>query len=98
MRSSIFLVAVTSLIAISPARAQTSHATLKPVLQGIIDRYLAARSKPEHISAVSVSVSFPGEAENLNVVAGRSSLDSRSASITPESLFEIGSITKSFTS
>jgi D-alanyl-D-alanine carboxypeptidase len=97
IRSTAILAVVLSTFATSPALAQSSRAALKPVLQGIVDRYLETRSKAEHISAVSVSVSFPGEPQNLNVVAGRTALDPRSASIAPTNLFQIGSITKSFT-
>jgi D-alanyl-D-alanine carboxypeptidase len=71
--------------------------TLRPQLQATIDAYLRKRAKPEHISAVSLSISFPARTENLNVVTGRTSLRPDGVPITPESLFQIGSITKSFT-
>jgi D-alanyl-D-alanine carboxypeptidase len=81
-----------------PAAAQAGHAAFKAELAKIAAAYLAQRGKPEHISTVSVSVSFPGDPDNVNVAVGRVSFDPASAPVTPESLFDIGSITKSFTS
>jgi D-alanyl-D-alanine carboxypeptidase len=81
----------------SPARAMPANGVLGPQLQATVDAYLRKRAGPEHISAVSLSVSFPARTENLNVVTGRTSRGPGGVPITPESLFQIGSITKSFT-
>jgi D-alanyl-D-alanine carboxypeptidase len=67
-------------------------------LQAVADAYLAERAEKEMISAVSVSVSLPADQAPLNVVAGRVSREPGAAPATPDSLFQIGSITKSFTS
>lgn len=67
-------------------------------LQSIADSYLAERGEKEMISAVSVSVSLPGDAVALNIASGRVSREPGAAPVTPDSLFQIGSITKSFTS
>jgi D-alanyl-D-alanine carboxypeptidase len=97
MRRIAVLVALACVATPSFANAQTSHAALTPVVQRLASQYLATRAKPEHISGISVSVSFPGDPQNLNVVAGRTSLGAGSALVTPATLFDIGSITKSFT-
>ncbi len=79
-----------------PARAADA-ASKTPALQRLLDTFVATRSAPEHLSAVSLSVSFPGSAANLNLVSGRVSRAAGAAPITPETLFQIGSVTKSFT-
>jgi D-alanyl-D-alanine carboxypeptidase len=91
------VLAVVLLGAAPSAKAMPSNAALRPQLQAALDNYLRTRAKPEHISAVSLSVSFPARTENLNVVAGRTAIGPGGVAITPESLFQIGSITKSFT-
>jgi D-alanyl-D-alanine carboxypeptidase len=98
MRAVAFLAISVVLLCAVPARAMPPVSVLRPQLQATVDTYLQKRAAPEHISAVSVSVSFPARTENLNVVAGRTSLGREGIPITPESLFQIGSITKSFTS
>jgi D-alanyl-D-alanine carboxypeptidase len=67
-------------------------------LRSVAEAYLAERGEKEMISAVSVSVSLPDDPAPLNVAAGRVSREPGSAPVTPDSLFQIGSITKSFTS
>ena len=89
--------------AISPApqalaQAAVDRATLTARVQKIADDYLAAHKEGEGITAVSVSVSLAGGQEpSINAVAGRVSKDPDAAPVTPESLFDIGSITKSMT-
>ena len=53
-------------------------------------------AKAEGFTAISASVSLPGQAP-IDVVAGRVSRAPDAASVTPASLFQIGSITKSMT-
>ena len=77
-----------------PAAAATSDATLRVALQRDLNQYLGARSKIEHISAISLSVSLRGG--NINVTAGRTRYGGGTL-VTPESLWEIGSNTKAFT-
>jgi D-alanyl-D-alanine carboxypeptidase len=66
-------------------------------VQSLADDYLKDRAEPEHISAVSISISLPSDPANLNVVAGRVSREAGAAPVTPASIYQIGSITKSFT-
>lgn len=92
--------ALAALAVAAPANvtlAGGKHEALRQPLQRMIDSYLRTRAKPEHIAAVSLSISFANDPANLNLVAGRTSLAPGSAPITPKTLFQIGSITKSFT-
>jgi len=84
-------------LGVHPAAA-TDRDAMRAALQQIADDYLSTRGEPEHISAVSISVLLPGGQDNLNVVAGRVARAADAAPVTPATLFQIGSITKSFTS
>src|SRR5580704_14393312 len=79
-----------------PAAAGQSDGALKAALQQDLDQYLGARSKIEHLSAISLSVSLHGEPENISVTAGRMEYGGGDP-ITPDSLWQIGSNTKAFT-
>lgn len=78
-----------------PALAHDS-AALRESLQAIADRYLAETAPAERATGLSVSVSLPG-GEVINLAAGRLSAAPESPPVTPETLFQIGSISKSFT-
>lgn len=93
--------AVFTLIALSlcaPAAGQSSDEALKSALQKALDAYVATRGEPEHISAASLSVSLKGAGEAVNLAAGTTKYPDAGAKAAPADLFEIGSITKSFTS
>jgi D-alanyl-D-alanine carboxypeptidase len=93
--------AVLALIVLSmcwPAAAQSSDAAVAPSLQRALATYVATGAKPEHISAASLSISLKGAEENIDLAAGTTEYPNAGAKVTPADLFEIGSITKSFTS
>ena len=93
--------AVATLVALSacsPATAQSSDAALTLSLRRALAQYIATRAKPEHISAASLSISLKGSEKNINLAAGTTKYPNVGAKVTPADLFEIGSITKSFTS
>ena len=93
--------AVATLVALSacsPATAQSGDAALTLSLRRALAQYIATRAKPEHISAASLSISLKGSEKNINLAAGTTKYPSVGAKVTPADLFEIGSITKSFTS
>lgn len=70
--------------------------TLQQQLQGDLGHYLSSRRTIEHISALSLSVSLPGESSNIEAAAGTVQYAGGSA-VTPADLYQIGSNTKAFT-
>jgi D-alanyl-D-alanine carboxypeptidase len=80
------------------AAAQSKDADLTSALQKALDSYLATRAEPEHISAASLSISLKGAETNISLAAGTTKYPDSGAKVTPADLFQIGSITKSFTS
>ncbi len=84
--------------ACSPVAAQSADAALASSQQKALAAYVAMRAEPEHISAASLSISLKGAGENINLAAGTTEYPDAGAKNTPDDLFEIGSITKSFTS
>jgi D-alanyl-D-alanine carboxypeptidase len=80
----------------APAMAGESDTALRATLQRDLDAHLAARSRVEHISAISVSVSLRGGSQNINLTAGTTKYGG-STPVTPQDLWQIGSVTKSFT-
>ena len=57
---------------------------------------MSARSKIEHISALSLSISLRDASENINVTAGRTEYGG-GVPVTPANIWQIGSNTKAFT-
>jgi D-alanyl-D-alanine carboxypeptidase len=80
-----------------PAAAATSDATVRASLQRDLNQYLAARSKIEHISAISLSISLRGQPENINVTVGQTRYGGGTPA-APDQLWQVGSNTKAFTS
>ena len=67
-------------------------------MQKALDTFVATRGEPEHISAASLSISLKGAGQNINLASGMRQYPAAGAKVTPADLFQIGSITKSFTS
>jgi len=82
---------------IAPAPAGSSDAALRASLQRDLDRYLSSRSKVEHLSAISLSISLRGQSSNISLAAGRMRYGGAGVPVTPNSLWQIGSNTKAFT-
>jgi D-alanyl-D-alanine carboxypeptidase len=80
------------------ANAAESNAALRSALKADLQQYLTARAKPEHLSGVSLSVSFPNDPQNLNVAVGATQYGGAGRAVVPGDLYQIGSNTKSFTS
>jgi D-alanyl-D-alanine carboxypeptidase len=80
----------------APAMASESDTALRATLQRDLNAHLAARSKIEHISAISVSISLRGGSQKINLAAGTTKYGG-STRVTPQNLWQIGSVTKSFT-
>src|ERR1700760_628185 len=66
-------------------------------LQQALDDYVAAQQKAEGFSGVSLHVSFSAAEPALDVASGSTSFQDEEP-ICPDTLFQIGSITKSFSS
>lgn len=79
-----------------PAPAQSDDA-LAAKLQTIADAYIVDTAAGEKATAISISVSLPEGGGTVNVTAGKVSNEAGAADATPDTLFQIGSITKSFT-
>jgi D-alanyl-D-alanine carboxypeptidase len=81
-----------------PAVAQSSDTDLVSALKKALDTYVATRAEPEHISAASLSISLKDAEKSINRAAGMTKYPDGGAEVTPADLFQIGSLTKSFTS
>ena len=92
------IVAVFALFTCPLALAQSTGTALNASLQKALAAYVATRAKAEHISAASLSVSLKGAEANIDLAAGTTKFPDQGAKATPGDLFQIGSITKSFTS
>ncbi len=79
-----FFSILAGLLLAAPAHAAQSDAALKTALQHDLNQYLSARAKPEHISAISLSVSLHGAVQNINVTAGRTQYDGAGVPATPD--------------
>jgi D-alanyl-D-alanine carboxypeptidase len=89
---------VAMLFAACPGMATpaTTSQPLAGALRSDLRNYLANRGTIEHISAASLSISLSPQTPNIDVAAGTTEYGG-SVPVTPASLFQIGSNTKSFT-
>jgi D-alanyl-D-alanine carboxypeptidase len=67
-----------------------------PALQQALDNYIVMRQKAEGFSGISLHISFSPTGPELDVASGSSSFED-GGPLCPDTPFEIGSITKSFT-
>jgi D-alanyl-D-alanine carboxypeptidase len=74
-----------------------SGATLQASLRGDLSQYLAARRKAEHISAVSLRVTYPGTRPAIDLAVGTTRYTG-GPPVSTSALWQIGSNTKAFTS
>ena len=77
--------------------AATQNDPRYPALQQALDDFVAEQQKAEGFSGVSLHVSFSATGPALDVASGSTSFQDGEP-ICPDTLFQIGSITKSFTS
>ena len=73
-----------------------SRAALQAALRHDLSHYLTARRKAEHISAVSLRVTFPGARPAINLAAGTTRYGG-GPPVSASALWQIGSNTKAFT-
>jgi D-alanyl-D-alanine carboxypeptidase len=99
LRSAIVASFLISVFASSAAaNAAQGDAALRAALKADLQQYLTGRAKPERLSAVSLSISFPNDPQNLSVAVGKTEYGGAGRAVTPADLYQIGSNTKSFTS
>jgi D-alanyl-D-alanine carboxypeptidase len=80
-----------------PATPVPNDNALHAALQKDLDQYLSARAKPEHISAISLSISLHCQSQNINLTAGTTKYAGGGDPAAPAQLWQIGSNTKAFT-
>jgi D-alanyl-D-alanine carboxypeptidase len=83
----------TCLLAATPP----GNKTLDQALRSDLDGYLAARSSIEHISTLSMTVSFRGDPHDINMAVGKTQYGG-TTDTDPANVFQIGSNTKAYTS
>ena len=81
----------------SAAPVRDSSAALNRALHRDLSRYLTARRTAEHISAVSLRVTFPGATPAISLATGTTRYHG-GPPVSPRALWQIGSNTKAFTS
>src|SRR5215469_8475712 len=79
------------------AQPGTSQSDPYPALKQAVDTYFAQRQKADGFSGVSLHVSLSPQGPDYDVASGSTSFR-HGQPICPDTLFQIGSITKSFTS
>ncbi|MFN8770331.1 MAG: serine hydrolase domain-containing protein [Neisseriaceae bacterium] len=90
---SVFLISSSNVYAkVHQSKINKSDDQLKAALKQYLNEY----GQIEHISAISVNIS-PSSGVSKNLVAGSSTRESQTQDVNEQSLFQIGSITKSFT-
>ena len=80
----------------SAAPPRASSAALRTALHRDLSRYLTARRTAEHISAVSLRVTFPGSRPAISLATGTTRYDG-GPPVSASALWQIGSNTKAFT-
>jgi D-alanyl-D-alanine carboxypeptidase len=79
--------------AATPAQDKALDAALRSDLKD----YLKTRSSIEHISTLSMAISFRGDPEDIKIAVGTTQYGG-GEKVTPSNVFQIGSNTKAFTS
>jgi D-alanyl-D-alanine carboxypeptidase len=96
----VLAVLVTTAGLVAPAAAADPVAPtpdLAADLRADLEQYLQERGAAEHVSAAALSVSLPDQLESVDVSAGTTAFGG-SVPVSPETLWQVGSNTKAFTS
>jgi D-alanyl-D-alanine carboxypeptidase len=78
-------------------RASGARTALQSALRNDLSQYLAARKTAEHISAISLRVTFPGTRPSIGIAVGTTRYGGGPA-VSPRASWQVGSNTKAFTS
>ena len=79
------------------AAAPSENKALDAALRDDLKDYLSARSSIEHISTLSMTISFRGNPEDIKMAVGTTQYGG-GEDVTPANVFQIGSNTKAYTS
>ncbi|HEY1921042.1 MAG TPA: serine hydrolase domain-containing protein [Streptosporangiaceae bacterium] len=79
---------------VGPSRQ--NGAALRAALRADLTHYLATRHKAEHISAVGLRVTYPGNTPSINLAAGTTRYHG-GPPVSTSALWQVGSNTKAFT-
>src|SRR5437763_743274 len=90
------LVVAGALPSVAQPRQTRNGSALRVSLKAELHRYLNARRVAEHISALSLAVSFPGRRPSINLAVGSTRYQG-GRPISLNNLWQIGSNTKAFT-
>ncbi len=90
-----FAFAVCSTAGASP-KTSTTNSQLVSALQSDLAAYLRARGAKEHLSSLSLALSYDENQPTITVTSGTTTYGG-STKVTPASLYQIGSNTKAFT-
>jgi D-alanyl-D-alanine carboxypeptidase len=93
-RSFAFLFCLVAVAA--PAAAAQTNAALVSALQSDLASYLKERGAKEHLSSLSIAVSYGAHQPTVTVTSGTTTYGG-TTKVTPTSLYQIGSNTKAFT-
>ena len=77
--------------------APKNDKTLKEALHKDLQNYLTSRGSIEHISTLSMNITFRGSKKEITDAVGTTEYGG-GRPVTPDDLFQIGSNTKAFTS
>lgn len=84
---------VMAFLTVSAARAATTRTA---AIQAALETWLAARAAPEKVTGVAAYVSFGDPGPALEAFAGRIGADPRNPPVSRDTLFQMGSTSKSF--
>ncbi len=90
-----FVALLLTAVALLGVSGTTTGLTLRGSLQRDVNNYLTERSRIEHLTAISLTVSLHGQPP-IDITAGRAA-NIDGVRVTPGSLWQVGSNTKAFT-
>lgn len=96
-RRAILALSLVICVGTTMAASSAQDKALEAALQKDLQNYLTARSVIEHISALSLTITFRGNPDPINLAIGTMQYGSGQP-VTPSSVFQIGSNQKAFTS
>lgn len=91
-----FAFGVCSVAGASPKTAEQANSRLISALQSDLATYLKTHGAEEHLSSLSIAVSYRADRPTITVTSGTTAYGGLTR-VTPTSLYQIGSNTKAFT-